>query len=169
MPSTLPTESTLPKQVDTWGIGTYDSQRDENGEHGENSEAHEPNGRSLPDDQTKSPQIEVPGNGAGDEEWLSYPNEPESRTVSYPVSADIVMPKRKAPLPRGDSPPEEDNDEGSMEVFNPDRNLSYPDSADARLGFTVWHRGFIAHTDLPGDMDGNFQHFHPKTEIYDAV
>jgi hypothetical protein len=182
MPSTLPTESTLPKQVDTWGIGTYDSQRDEEGDHGENSEAHEPAGRTLPDDATKSSQIEVPGNGAGDEEWLSYPNEPESRTVSYPVSVDTSpvseMTMRLGPLPNGVLPPDHVCDEDCeheppigdaqpANVFNPDRSLIYPDGDDGRLG-TLMHRGFIAVGLVPGDQDANIQHFHPKTDVYDA-
>lgn len=168
MPSILPTENTQSKAVDTWGIGTYDSQRDESGDHGENSEAHEPAGHTLPDDQTKSPQTNDP------EEWLSYPNEPESRTVTNMVSSEM----RLGPLPNGDPLPKtcEHDDEcdcepvhGEVElnVFNPDRNLSYPDSADARLG-TLWHRGFVAVTEMPGDTDANIQHFHPKTDIYDA-
>jgi hypothetical protein len=161
MPSVLPTEDTLSKQVDTWGIGTYDSQRDEEGDHGENSEAHEPAGRTLPDDETKSPQTGDP------EEWLSYPNEPESRTVTNMVSA--LKPMRKAPMPNGVVPSEEDEDEASMEVFNPDRALSYPDGDNGRLG--IMRNGFVASVagaELPGDEDGNFQHFHPKTEVYDA-
>ncbi len=160
MSSGLPTENAIDKAVKSWGIDTYDGQRDDSGDHGEDSEGHEPAGRSLPDDATKSPQTNSP------EEWLSYPDEPESRTVTNLVSS--VKPKRKGPLPNGVVPPEEDIDEGSLEVFNPDRNLSYPDSADARLG-TVWYRGFTSHSGVPGDVDGNFQHFHPKTENYDAV
>ncbi len=164
MPSVLPTENTQDKAVDTWGIGTYDSQRDEDGEHGENSEKREPAGRSLPDDATKSPQTNSP------EEWLSYPNEPDSRTVTNLVSS--IM--RLGPLPDGTLPPEEcdeeeddEEEDAVLNVFNPDRALSYPDSADARLG-TLWHRGFIAMSEVPGDADANIQHFHPKTEIYDA-
>jgi hypothetical protein len=162
MPSVLPTENTQSKAVDTWGIGTYDSQRDEEGDHGENSEAHEPAGRTTPDDATKSPQTNDP------EEWLSYPNEPESRTVTNMVSADLNKLMRKGPMPRGDEPPEEDEDAPeSAEVFSPDRALAYPDSAEAHLG-TLWHNGFVATAEVPGDIDGNFQHFHPKTELYDA-
>ena len=152
MPSVLPTENSVNKSVDTWGIGTYDSQRDENGDHGENSEKREPEGRTLPDDATKSPQTNDP------EEWLSYPNEPESRTVTNMVSSTHQQQQQE----------EDDEEEMPVQgVFNPDRALNYPDSADARLG-TLWHRGFIAVADMPGDIDGNFQHFHPKTEFYDA-
>src|SRR5512135_285698 len=179
MPSVLPTESTLPKQVDTWGIGTYDSQRDEEGDHGENSEGYEPAGRTLPDDATKSPQTNDP------EEWLSYPNEPESRTVTNMVSSDTLPvmtapTMRLGPLPNGVLPPGHICDEncdhelpvGDVEpvvrdVFNPDRALSYPDGDDGRLGTLMW-RGFVAVADVPGDVDGNFQHFHPKTDVYDA-
>ena len=150
MPSALPTENTVNKAVDTFGIGTYDSQRDENGDHGENSEKREPAGRTLPDDATKSPQTNDP------EEWLSYPNEPESRTVTNIVSFSQQQQQ------------DDEEDEIPMQgVFNPDRELNYPDSADARLG-TLWHRGFIAVAEMPGDVDGNFQHFHPQIETYDA-
>ena len=151
MPSAIPTEDTVNKAVDTFGIGTYDSQRDETGDHGENSEKREPEGHSLPDDATKSPQTNDP------EEWLSYPNEPESRTVTNMVSS------AQQQEPQDD----EDEEEQVRSVFSPDRALAYPDGADARLG-TLWHRGFIAVAEMPGDIDGNFQHFHPKTEVYDA-
>ena len=103
MPSALPTENTQCKAVNVFGIGMYDSQRDNDGSHGEDSERKEPEGRTLPDDQTRSPQTSDP--------------------------------------------------------FEHDRKLSYPDTPDARLGAS----------DLPGDMDGNYQHFHPKTDTYDAV
>jgi len=154
MPSALPTENTLSKAVDTFGIGTYDSQRDEDGDHGENSEAHEPGGRSLPDDGTKSPQTNDP------EEWLSYPNDQESRTVTNIVSADQQQ--------QQDEEDEEESWQGK-DVFSPDRALAYPDSPDARLGsYTMWRGGFVASADLPGDMDGNFQHFHPNMDNIDA-
>lgn len=113
MPSTLPTESTIDKAVDTFGIGTYDSQRDQNGEHGENSERKEPEGKTLPDDATKEPQIADP--------------------------------------------------------FEPDRLLSYPDDADARLGAVINGTIFFAVADVPGEDDRTVTHQHPKTEIYDAV
>jgi hypothetical protein len=98
--------------------------------------------------------------------WLSYPNDPDSRTVTNLVSADLIKQLRKKSLPQGNDE-EEEAEPASKEVFSPDRALAYPDSAEAHLG-TLWHNGFIAHTDLPGDPDGNFQHFHPKTELYDA-
>ena len=149
MPSSLPTENSINKAVDTFGIGTYDSQRDEDGDHGENSEKREPEGHSLPDDATKSPQTNDP------EEWLSYPNDQESRTVTNIVSTDQQQ-------------DEDDEDALGKDVFSPDRALAYPDSPDARLGYDLWHNGFVASTDLPGDMDGNFQHFHPNMENIDA-
>lgn len=161
MPSVLPTENSVDKAVNAWGIDTYDGQRDSNGEHGEDSEAHEPAGRSLPDDATKSPQTNSP------EEWLSYPVEPESRTVTNLVSSDQEQDQ------------EQEQDDESQEFvrdpFSPDRALAYPDGDNGRLGrHMAWLLtraellGYAASGGLPGDLDGNIQHFHPKTETYDA-
>ena len=73
MASALPTENTLGKAVDTFGIGTYDSQRDENGEHGENSEEKEPSGETLPQDGG-------PLDPFGPDRMLSYPQEYTSQS-----------------------------------------------------------------------------------------
>jgi hypothetical protein len=173
MPSTLPTENTIDKAVDVFGIGTYDAQRDEEGDHGENSEKREPAGRSLPDDATKSPQTNFP------EEWLSYPNDQESRTVTNIVSFYQPNLCSNCGAPMIDVTFGCENcgaggvisvgDEAlGTNVFSPDRALAYPDTPDARLGHEMWRGGFIASADLPGDEDGNFQHFHPKMDNIDA-
>jgi hypothetical protein len=66
MPASLPTTNTVDKAVDTFGMGTYDSQRDEEGDHGENSEKTEPEGESLPEDGG-------PLDPFGPDRLLSYP------------------------------------------------------------------------------------------------
>jgi hypothetical protein len=75
MPSALPTESAIDKSVKDFGIGTYDSQSDSSGSHGEDSEASEPIRRSLPD--AGPPDVQCP------DRYLSYPDEPGSRTSSW--------------------------------------------------------------------------------------
>jgi len=63
--STLPTDDALTKAVDTFGVGTYDGQRDDE-MHGEDDEAREPAGSSLPSE---------PSEGFDVEFMLSYPQE----------------------------------------------------------------------------------------------
>ncbi len=65
MASSLPTDDALTKAVDTFGIGTYDGQRDDE-LHGEDDEAREPAGSSLPSE---------PSEGFDTEFLLSYPQE----------------------------------------------------------------------------------------------
>lgn len=65
MPTSLPTDSALPKAVDTFGYGPYDGQRDDE-LHGEDDESREPAGSSLPGE---------PSEGFDVEFWLSYPQQ----------------------------------------------------------------------------------------------
>lgn len=65
MASSLPTDSALTKAVDTFGYGPYDGQRDDEA-HGEDDEAREPAGSSLPSEPTEGFDFEF---------WLSYPQE----------------------------------------------------------------------------------------------
>jgi hypothetical protein len=79
MPSALPTENTLDKAVNTFGIGTYDSQRDENAEHGEDSEKKDPTGETLP-------QAGGPLDPFGPDRLLSYPQEYTSQNKHSSVN-----------------------------------------------------------------------------------
>ncbi len=76
MPSSLPTDPALTKAVDTFGLGTYDGLSDSDF-HGEDDEAREPSGESLP--------TEVP-EGFDLEYYLSYPQE---KAVGGPKHASI--------------------------------------------------------------------------------
>ncbi len=67
MSSSLPTERTDDKAVDTFGIGTYDSARDSD-EHGEDNDQIGPSGTSLPEGGG-------PTEGFNLEYFLSYPQQ----------------------------------------------------------------------------------------------
>lgn len=89
MPSSLPTDPALTKAVDTFGLGTYDSQSDEE-PHGEDDEHREPAGTSLPDG--------GPTDGFNLEFYLSYPQEEIQKAkhaLSLPGDSD-----RPPPTPR---------------------------------------------------------------------
>lgn len=75
MASSLPSESALPKAVKDFGLGAYDGQSDASGSHGEDSEAREPSGKSLPD--PGPPDVQCPGR------LLSYPDSPDARLGSW--------------------------------------------------------------------------------------
>jgi hypothetical protein len=75
MPSSLPSESALGKAVKDFGLGPYDGQSDASGDHGEDSEAKEPPGMSLPGPGPKDPQCP--------DRFLSYPEEPNARLGSW--------------------------------------------------------------------------------------
>ncbi len=189
MPAALPTDPALDKAVKNFGIGPYDSQSDDSGTHGEDSERKEPAGRSLPDDPTKSPQFNDPFQH---ERLLSYPDDtqgqPDMRLTSLPGEDKTLF------LTHPKNEKDEDEEEwagGVHDPFQPDRELSYPDGANPNLGFDInimrrarqkraeidraWRylldecaREQVAAADLPGDPDGNFQHFHPKMDTLDA-
>ena len=75
MPAALPTDNAVDKAVDTFGIGTYDSQSDASGNHGEDSNVKEPAGKNLPDG--GPPDVFSP------DRLLSYPDDPDMRTGSW--------------------------------------------------------------------------------------
>lgn len=68
MSSSLPYDNALEKTVQQFGIGEYDSDSNEDGDHGEDSNKREPKGKSLPDGGGGS--IDLP------ETMLSYPTTP---------------------------------------------------------------------------------------------
>lgn len=102
MSSSLPSDYGPSKAVKDLGIGTYDSERDDNGSHGEDSE------------------------------------ETKSETS-----------------PRGKTLP----DGGSVDVFGPDRLLSYPSTFSSEN---------TAVAELPGDIYRDVTHQHPNTENFDS-
>jgi hypothetical protein len=71
VPAALPTDPAVTKSVKDWGMGAYDSQRDDE-PHGEDCEEREPAGKTLPDDGG-------PLDPFGPERYISYPQSETSQ------------------------------------------------------------------------------------------
>ncbi len=192
MPAALPTDPALSKAVKDFGLGPYDGQSDDSGTHGEDSERKEPAGRTLPDDGTKSPQIADPFES---DLFRSYPDTPDMRlTMSLPGDFKELFQSH----PKDDGDEDEDRVQGVFDPAEHDRALAYPDGVNPSLGGfdpkmiaralqqrieidRAWNQLYesfardgcaherIAAGELPGDIDGNFQHQHPQdVETLDA-
>jgi len=144
MPSALPTESTLDKAVNVFGIGTYDSQRDSDGEHGEDSERKEPEGKSLPEDLTKSPQTEDPFEH---NRLLSYPDDADARLGAV-INGTVYI--AVADLP-GIADRDVTHQHPKTEIYDARVESSAQDSKLPAGG--VEGRDPGAHAELPSDAD----------------
>jgi hypothetical protein len=115
MPSSLPTTDTIDKAVNTFGIGTYDSQRDNDGDHGEDSERREPEGETLP-------QEGGPLDPFGPDRLLSYPQEytSQGKHASALMPGDLDRPPTKRR-------PTDDTQESPVETV---ADSDLPDDAD---------------------------------------
>lgn len=91
MPSSLPTESTLPQAVNVFGIGTYDSQRDNDGSHGEDSEQKDPPGDTLP-------QEGGPLDPFGPDRLLGYPQIETSQGKHSSAAAALPSDNDRPPV-----------------------------------------------------------------------
>lgn len=97
MPSALPTDPALTKAVDTFGIGTYDSLSDQSDLHGEDDEAREPAGTSLPDG--------GPSEGFDIDFKLSYPQE---RALGPKHASDLGLAELVSLVSNGSLPGDHD-------------------------------------------------------------
>ncbi|MGW8181111.1 MAG: hypothetical protein ACWGQW_20470, partial [bacterium] len=104
MASSLPTEDSWSKSVDTFGNGTYDSPSDQTSLKGEDDESREPHGESLPqdgwdesdsleyylsypqEDAIKHASADLPGDT---DKGLSWPN-PSDKTINDTIVTDTV-------------------------------------------------------------------------------
>jgi hypothetical protein len=126
MPSSLPTDPALPKAVKDFGLGPYDSQRD-NEMHGEDDEEREPEGESLP-------QAGGPLDPFGPDRWLSYPEGPstsQGKHASAVLPGDEERPNRGRKLvedtkddvvpsvAQSELPSDEDNPAARADYYDP--------------------------------------------------
>jgi hypothetical protein len=148
MPSALPTTDTLGKAVDTFGIGTYDSQRDESGDHGENSEEKEPSGETLPQDGG-------PLDPFGPDRLLSYPQEYTSQNKhSSVVKAVRSIYELAAAMTPGESdrPPERRrvNDDTLQSVVESVSQAKLPDGGEPSARSDYYDRMQTGQTEKTG-------------------